>query len=129
MVRVFIIVAISIFFTAGCCRSDDNVISDEQYAMYMRELGLFEGDIMKPVDDLPLRDSIFNTMLKNVEVHGRRFKLGIDRDDVVSMGYPSIVYDVMCWNIAHMNNTIKMVSRSERKEMVETFLQQQNGIQ
>lgn len=128
MERVYVIVLMTlmVMLSMGCDKKED-VISEEQYMEYMRELGLFGDDGWKTFPD-PRADSLSNFLIRNTEVTGRRFKFALGRNDIIELGYPSKLYDIMLYSVHDLNNNMRMFSRSEQKEIVETFKRQKSEL-
>ena len=104
---------------AVCACSQRNLISEEEYLEYAKELGWDQPDSLKTPEQLALLEKYKEVTILNTVIKKNMMYLKVDRDYFIEQGLPAFCYDMTIFQYHNNNKFIKDFLKTEAGKMLD----------
>ena len=104
---------------AVCACSQRNLISEEEYLQYAKELGWDQPDSLKTPEQLALLEKYKEVTILNTVIKKNMMYLKVDKDYFVEQGLPGYCYDMTIFQYHNNNKFIKDFLKTEAGKMLD----------
>ena len=104
---------------AFCACSQRNLISEEEYQEYTKQLGWDQPDSLRTPEQSATLDKFIEVTLSNTVIKKNQMYLTAKKNYFVEQGLPAICYDMAIFQYHNNNKFIKELEKTEAGKMLD----------
>ena len=112
-------IVILLAMLAFCACSQQNLISEEEYLEYVKQMGWDQPDSLKTPEQIATLENYQKTIILNTVVKENLLYLTVDKDYFIEQGLPEFCYDIAIFEYDRNNKFFKEFEKTEAGKLLD----------